>query len=235
MATPTLLDLITEVLVDIAELGQGETCSNEDSAYCMAKANEMLDSWSTERLNIFQIEETPLNLTAKQSFTLGPGASDFNQTRPVKIEACIILVPVNGVNVRTGEAEIVGEQRWRQIKDLSATSNIPEIMYPDYADPIMTLNFFPAPLVTVTTIAQLSQWLPLQQFASLTDEFAMPYGYQKAFVDGLRVVIMKSYGHPIGQDDAAMEQSSKDRIRQLNSQLPNLGIYGGIPAPTAPQ
>lgn len=231
---PTLLDLITECLQDIAELSQGEVPSPEDSAYCFGKANEMNDSWSTERLNIYEIQELTLALTNKQSFQIGPGATDFNQARPVVIESCIFTAPVNGVQVRTGQADIVGESRWRNIKDLSATSNLPEMLYPDQASPIMNLNFYPIPLCAVATFALLSTWLPLQQFVALTDEFSMPPGYQKAFVDGLRVVIMKGYGRPIGQDDAAMEQSSKSRIQQLNAANPNLGISSGIPAPQGP-
>lgn len=231
---PTLLDLLTEAATDIAELGQGESLSPEDAAYMMGKSNEMLDSLSTERLNIYFIEETELILTAKQIFQIGPGATDFNQPRPVKIEACVIRVPVNGVNLQTGECDIVGEGRWREITDLSATSNVPEILYPDYNSPVMNLNFFPAPLCVVTTIAQLSQWLPLQQFVALTDEFDMPYGYQAAFVKNLSVVIMMSYGHPIDPATATLAAEYKGRIQQLNAQLPNLGLSNGIPPRPAP-
>ncbi|MFP5230003.1 MAG: hypothetical protein ACLGXA_20495 [Acidobacteriota bacterium] len=233
---PTLLDLITECLTDIGELGQGETPSPEDSSYCMGKANELLDSWSTERLNIYEIQEIQLALTAKQTFTIGIGATDFNQTRPVKIEGATILVPIGatGVNI-SSPMEIIGEARWRAIADLSATTNAPELLYPDQASPIMNLNLYPAPKCVVTTILQLSAWLPLQQFVALTDEFSMPTGFQKAFVDGLKVVIMASYGHPVDQVTAAMEQSSKSRIQQLNAQLPNLGISDGIPQATPAQ
>lgn len=232
MATPTLLDLITEGMIDIGELGAGETPSPEDGAYIMGKANEWLDSLQVERLNIYEEEEVLLNLTAKQSFQIGPGAADFpNNARPIKIDACVILVPVNGVNIQTGECDLVPESRWREITDKSATSNVPEFCYFDYGWPFGTLNFYPAPLCAVATIAQLSVWLPLQQFASLTDAFAMPYSYQKAFVDGLKVVIMMAYGHPVDQVSASMESTTKQRLQQLNLQLPNIGLTDGIQAP----
>jgi hypothetical protein len=235
MPSVTLLDLITEILVDIAELSQGETPSPEDSSYCMGKANEMLDSWQTERLNIYSIQELALWLVAnQQSYQIGTGGADFpNDPRPIKIDACVILVPVNGVDVRLGECDLISESRWREITDPSATSNAPEMLYFDYGWPFGTLYFYPIPKAAVATIAQLSVWLALQQFVALTDEFEMPYGYQKAFVDGLRVVVQKSYGHPLAPDDAAMEQSSKARIQGLNAALPNLGISNGI-APIAP-
>ena len=231
---PTLLDLITEIMVGCGELAQGETPSPEDSAWIFSKGNELLDSWSTERLSIYEIQEILLNLSNKQSFTIGIGATDFNQTRPVVIEACTIVNLINGSPVRVRHCEVIGERRWREIADLAATSNVPEMMYPDQAFPVETLNFYPIPLCAQATGALLSVWLPLQQFVALTDEFAMPNGYQKAFVDGLTVVILKSYGHAIGQDDAAMEQSSKARIQQLNSALPDVGISGFIPAPQGP-
>jgi len=235
MATPTLLDIITECLVDIGELGAGETPSPEDGAYCFGKSNELLDSLQTEKLNIYSEEEVQLALTAKQSFQIGPGGADFpGNARPIKIDACVILVPVNGVNIQTGECDLIPESRWREITDKSATSNVPEFLYFDYGWPFGTLNFYPAPICTVATIAQLSVWLPLQQFVALTDQFNMPFGYLKAFVDALKVVIMKAYGHQIGQDDAAMEQTSKARIQGLNAQLPNLGISNGLPQPQAP-
>lgn len=232
---PTLLDLITETMITIGELAQGETPSNEDASYIMGKSNELLDSLSTERLNIYDVVETQLTLTNKQSFQIGPGAADFDQARPVKIEGATILVPIGatGKNI-SSPMEVVGEARWRNIADLSATSNAPELLYPDQGSPIMILNLFPIPLCVAATILQLSQWLPLQQFTSLTDTLNMPYGYQKAFVDALAVVIKPSYGHPLDASDAAMEQTSRARIQGLNSQLPNLGISSGIPAPQGP-
>lgn len=235
MATPTLLDLITEILVGCGELAQGETPSPEDGAWCLMRANEWLDSLQTERLAIYEIQEQKLALTAKQSFQVGPGGADFPAVaRPIKIDARVITVLVNGVQVRMGETDLIGEGRWREISDLSATSNVPELCYPDYGWPFLTLNFFPAPLCAVATFAQLSTWLPLQQFVNLTDTFNMPFGYWQAFVDGVTIRILKSYGHPIGQDDAAMEQTSKGRIQALNAQLPNIGVFNGAPPPNSP-
>lgn len=235
MAAPTLLDLITETLVSCGELAQGETPSPEDASFCFTKGNEFLDSWSTEKLNIYCIQEIQLPLTNKQVFSIGPGAADFDQPRPILIEGAVILVPIGGTGVNiSSPMEIVGEARWRAIADLSATTNAPELLFPDQLSPIMNLHLYPIPKCVADTVLQLSTWLPLQQFASLTDTFNMPTGYQKAFVDGLTVVILKSYGHQIGPDDVAMEQSSKGRVMALNAALPNLGLGNTIPSPNAP-
>ncbi len=196
------------------------------------KANELTDSLSAEKLSIYEVQQIQLALTNKQTFTIGPGATDFDQARPIVIEGAVILVPIGttGKNI-SSPMEVVGEARWRAIADLSATTNAPELLYADQASPIMNLNLYPIPLCVAATILQLSTWLPLQQFTALTDDFVMPTGYRKAFVDALKIVTMKSYGHTIGQDDVLMEQTSKARIQGLNAQLPNLGISNGLPAP----
>lgn len=227
----TLLDLITEVLRDIGELGVGETPSPEDAAYCMGKANEFLDSCSTERLNIYTLEQIQLRLlTAKQTFTIGPGAGDFNRARPIKIEGAVILIPMAVTSdLMSSPMEIVGEARWRAISDLSATTNAPELLYPDYASPIMNLNFYPAPKVLMATYAQLTAWVALQQFAALTDVFSMPTGYRAFFVQNLKIVIMMAYGHAVDQVTADLAATYKQRVQQLNASLPNLGLSDGIP------
>lgn len=236
MAIPTLLDLITEALVDIGELGVGNSVSPEDASYLMAKANEFLDSCSTERLNIYTLQQLQLRLlVAKQTFTIGPGAADFNQARPIKIEGAVTLIPMAVTSVlMSSPMEIVGEARWRAISDLSATTNAPEMLYPDYAAPIMNLNFYPAPRVLVATYAQLTVWVPLQQFASVTDLFGMPTGYQAFFVQNLKIVVMKAYGHEIDQATADLALTYKQRVQELNASQPNLGLTNGIPSP-APQ
>lgn len=236
MATPTLLDLITEVMTDIGELGVGNTPSPEDAAYIMGKTNEMLASNSSERLNIYALQVLQLRLLAqKPSYSLGPGAVDFNQARPIKIEGAVILTPVAVTSdLISSPLDLIGESQYRAIGDLSATANVPEKLYPDYAFPIMNLKPYPQPRCAMATFLQLTVWLPLQQFAALTDQFNMPPEYQAFFVQNLKIVIMIAYGHQIDQVTADQALTYKQRIQQLNAQNPNLALFNGIP-PATPQ
>lgn len=228
----TLLDLFTETLVDLGEIGAGESISPEDGQYLFGKTNEMLDSNSTERLNIYSIQELQLLIpSSKLTYQIGPGAVDFDQARPIKIDGANILVPIGGSgNASSSPLEIIGETQWRALSDVSGSlANIPSKLYPDYAWPIMNLNLYPVPRAVTATLLQLSTWVPLQQFTALTDELNMPTGYQAFVVQNIKIVIAQAYGHVVDQSMADLALTYKQRIQGLNIQSPNIGLTNGLP------
>lgn len=81
----TANDYINGALRLIGQLAAGETPSPEMSNYGLTAFNQMLDSWSTERLSIFSTQDQTFTWPASTvSRTLGP-TGDFVGTRPVQI------------------------------------------------------------------------------------------------------------------------------------------------------
>src|SRR5712664_1850154 len=81
------IDLIADMLVELAILPAGEPVDPNDGALGLSRVNWMLDSDNTQRLFIYVIEEDLYLLPAyQQQPTIGPSGT-FIATRPVAIEA----------------------------------------------------------------------------------------------------------------------------------------------------
>ena len=72
--TKTALDLITGALRKIGQYAPGEVISAADANDALDTFNGLLDLWSSQKLSVFNVIETVLNLTAGQStYTMGVG------------------------------------------------------------------------------------------------------------------------------------------------------------------
>ena len=68
----TALDLITGALRKINVLAAGEVPSNAESADALTVLNDMLDTWATEHLSVFNSNENVLTFTnGKSTYTVG--------------------------------------------------------------------------------------------------------------------------------------------------------------------
>ena len=78
-------DIINGSLRLIGQLAEGETPSSETSADALAAMNQMLDSWSTERLAVYTTQDQNFTWAAAAATkTIGP-SGDFIGTRPIQI------------------------------------------------------------------------------------------------------------------------------------------------------
>lgn len=88
----TVSDIIQDALTTIGELQPQQTPSPEDLAYGMQTLNAILDSWSTERLNLYTVNSAQYSLTpGKQDYTVGP-TGDFSQNRPVLVQNISVIL-----------------------------------------------------------------------------------------------------------------------------------------------
>ena len=88
MATPSTM--IIRALQLIGEKGTGDTLSATEQTDYLEVLNAMMESWSIERLMIYQILDESFALTAGNgSYTIGVGAN-FNTARPDRIETALI-------------------------------------------------------------------------------------------------------------------------------------------------
>ena len=86
MATYTAGDQINRALRLLGILAEGETPSAETSQDALVALNQMLDSWSTEKLMIYNTIDQVFTWPAGEiKRTLGP-SGDFVGLRPVAID-----------------------------------------------------------------------------------------------------------------------------------------------------
>lgn len=231
MAT-TANDLITDVLTVIGELGQGQTASPEDGAFCLVRVNAVLDSWSQEEDYIFNRTTVPYALTSNVGvYPIGPTAgAPFNVARPNKIDAARILILVGGVYIGVKDMRLIGYDEYVSYSDKSSTSIVPEVLYYDNAVPNGNLYLFDIPSVPVGTKLELTTWTQLPQFASLATPFVFPPGYYEAIVQALAVAISPGYNKPVDQVTAGRAAQCTQRIKEINRMI----LRPGAPAPAAP-
>lgn len=89
----TSADIIIDALTAIGEISRGQTPSPEDLDHGLVELNDMIATWSNERLSLFTVQRNKYLLTAnQQDYTVGPTASDFVQSRPLLIESAVIIL-----------------------------------------------------------------------------------------------------------------------------------------------
>ena len=221
-------DFITDVLVDIGALTQGQTPNPEESSFVFRSLNRMLDEWSADRTNLFTQTEAVLPLSAKQTFQIGPGAADFpGSPRPTRIEKAAYIIP--GTTIHE-EVAVVNDAEWASIKERGRQGQLVEQLYCDYAYPFANLNVYPIP----NNAGQLSifMWSVLAQFVTLQDPFAFPTGYEPALLKALGVRISNSFHSPlVDQLYVASAQQARNAVRALNASLLGNSLVQSLTAP----
>jgi hypothetical protein len=192
-------------------MGDGDTPTAAELNDGLVLLNEMLESWSIDRIMVYQILQENFPLVAgTATYTIGSSGT-FNTTRPVRIENAFI----RDTNNLDYQLQIVPQQSYDNIMTKTVQSNIPLYMYDDNAYPLSTLKFWPVPSQAYTLY--INSWKQLQQFAALSTSVALPPGYQEAIRYSLATRLAPQYGVQTPQEVVALGQSALGRVKRLNS------------------
>lgn len=184
---------VSEVLTDAAQglgfLGVGETLSAAFANRGLSTFNKMLDSWAGENLASYANLETTFPLVVGTSqYTIGSGGT-VNATRPDNINQAFIT---DSNNLRY-PLNVIPQDKWNGIGDLTITSQIPTTLFYNPQYPLGVINIFPVPLlnynVTINSILQQNT------FSSLAQTVSMPPGYLRAYTTNLSLEMI-SAGFP---------------------------------------
>jgi hypothetical protein len=147
--------------------------------------NSLIDSWSTNRLNIFTISDAIYPFaTSQQSYQIGPGAVDFDAPRPIRIERANIIITANAAQPARTPLIIVDSAGWARVQVPATATSVPIYLYCDYASPIANLWFWPYP---TGNRLELFTWTALVGASDLTVPVATPPGYLRALIYNLAV------------------------------------------------
>lgn len=217
----TVLDLVSSSLRLIGTLAQGQNPNADEAEACRVKLNNLLERWSLERLNLFNIGFTPYALTPnKQTYTVGVGASDFNSARPVKIQTASIIMP--GTSVRIA-MDLMTSAQWAALREKASTGLVPTGLYCDYDFPIAKFNVAPVPTNSISM--ELYSWSALPVFLTLQDVINLPQGYADALDYNLAVKIAPEFGMALDPVVVAAAADGKAAIQRFNA-LNLLGPMG---------
>jgi len=197
----------------IGVLSSGEVASAEEAADALSALNEMLESWSTERLLVPATVEELFDLVVDQTqYTMGPSAN-FNTTRPIKIEKAF-LREIGASNNTDIPMLIINSDEWGDIVVKAVTSSIPLYVYPERTYPNETLNIWPVPSVA-NKIGIYSTKI-LTALAALTTTVAFPPGYYRALKYSLALELAPEYARQIDPNIMRVARESKANIKRVN-------------------
>ena len=209
----TANDQINGALRLIGQLAEGETPSPETSADALTAMNQMLDSWSAERLSVFSTQDQVFSWPPGQkSRTLGP-TGDFVGNRPVLLDdATYFKDPTNGISFGI---KIINQQQYDGIAVKTVTSTYPQVIWLNMDTPNMDMYIYPVP--TKTLEWHFISVTELDQPATLATALVVPPGYVRAFRFNLACEIAAEFGVEPPATVQRIAMASKRNIKRINN------------------
>ena len=213
MTTYTAGDQINRALRLLGVLAEGETPSAATSQDALIAMNQMIDSWSTERLSVFCTQDQIFTWPAGQYIrTLGP-SGDFVGLRPVLLDdATYFRDP--GTNVSFG-IKFINQQQYNGIAVKTVTSTYPQVCFVNMGFPDVTLSIYPRPtrdlewhFVSVQILAEA---------ATLGTDLFFPPGYMRAFAYNLAMEIAPEFGVEPSPQVQRIAMTSKRNLKRINN------------------
>ena len=213
MATYTANDQINGALRLIGMLAEGETPSAATSQDALLALNQMIDSWSTERLSVFSTQDQVFSWTPGLIHrTLGP-SGDFVGNRPILLDdSTYFRDPASGISFGI---KIINQQQYDGIAVKTVTSTYPQVMWINMDYPNIDMYVYPVP--TKTLEWHFISVTELDQPASLSTVIAFPPGYLRAFRYNLACEIAAEFGVEAPPSVARIAMASKRTLKRINN------------------
>lgn len=206
-------DQINAALRLIGQLAESEQPSVATAQDALDAMNQMLDSWSTERLSIFSTQDQVFTWPANTlSRTLGP-SGDFVGNRPIMLDDSTYFIdPTNGVSYGV---KIINQQQYDGIAVKTVTSTYPQVIWLNMDYPNINMYVYPKPtralewhFISVTELAQP---------ATLDTVLSFPPGYMRAFKYCLACEIAAEFGVEPSPTVSRIAMASKRTLKRINN------------------
>ena len=212
MATYTAGDQINRALRLLGVLAEGETPSADASQDALMAMNQMIDSWNTERLMIFNTIDQVFTWPASVlQMHLGP-TGDFVGIRPVLLDDATYFKAPNGVSYGI---KFINQQQYDGIAVKNVTSTYPQVMWVNMEFPNIQMTVYPKP-------TQDLEWhfisvQELDQPATLDTILYYPPGYLRAFTYNLAMEFAPEFGVEPSPQVQRIAMSSKRDLKRINN------------------
>lgn len=206
-------DQINGALRLIGQLAEGEQPSVATAQDALTAMNQMLDSWSTERLAVFSTQDQVFTWPSDVlSRTLGP-TGDFVGNRPVLLDdSTYFKDPSTGVSFGI---KIINQQQYDGIAVKTVTSTYPQVIWINMDYPNIDMYIYPKP-------TRALEWhfisvTELDQPATLDTVLSFPPGYMRAFKYCLACEIAAEFGVEPSPTVSRIAMSSKRTLKRINN------------------
>ena len=206
-------DQINRALRLLGVLAEGETPSAAMSDDALIALNQMIDSWNTEKLMIYNTQDQVFNWPVGEiTRTLGP-SGDFVGNRPILLEDSTYYRDP-GTNVSFG-IKMINQQQYDGIAVKTVTSTYPQVMWINMEHPNISMTIYPKP-------TRLLEWHfisadELHQPATLATVLYYPPGYLRAFTYNLAMEIAPEFGVEPSEQVKRIAMTSKRNLKRINN------------------
>jgi len=212
MAT-TANDQINSALRLLGVLAEGEIPSSETSQDALVALQQMIDSWSTERLAVFSTQDQVFSWPPGAiERTLGP-TGNFIGDRPILIDdSTYFRDPASGISYGL---KLINQQQYNGIAVKTVTSTYPQVMWVNMTYPDITMTVYPVP--TKVLEFHIVSVAPLTSPATLTTVLAFPPGYLRAFRYCLACELAPEFGIEPSPTVMRIAMTSKRNLKRINN------------------
>lgn len=233
MPETTALDIIQDALEKDQVYSPGETIGDADAQRCLNVLNNMLDSWSLEKLTCFATLEQSIALVVGTSaYTLGTGGNV--PVRPIKVLTGKGAAYVTDTQGNRYPVDVIEQGAWNQLWNITAVNaSWPTALFYDAQFPLARLNVYPVPNQGGMTL-YWDSYLALTAFASLNTPISLPPGYKLAMVDTLARRLWRYFKAPtlaIPQDIILEASAAKANIKRINFRIETLQLDPALRGP----
>jgi len=211
---------VSDALKLLGLVAPGETLSAEDADDGLRAFNQMIDSWSTERLSVFSTQDQVLTWPAStQSRTLGPTGTLVGNRPIVLDDSTYFRDPTTGISYGL---KIVNQQQYNGIAVKTVTSTYPQIIFINDTYPNSEISVYPVP--TRALEFHFISVSPLAQLSVLATDIILPPGYLRAFKFNLACEVASIFGVEPSATIQRIAMVSKRTLKRNNDPMDVMSI-----------
>lgn len=208
----TTQELINGALRLLSVLAEGETPSASMSQDALIAMNQMIDSWSIERLSVFSTMDQTFVWPANTiTMTLGP-TGDFVGERPIQLDDSTYFIATNNLSYTI---QFVNEEQYNGISLKTNTSNYPQVIWVNESYPNISMSIYPKPTQDLTW--HFISVSPLSSPATLSTTLSFPPGYLRAFRYNLACELAPEFGVEPSPQVQRIADISKRNLKRINN------------------
>lgn len=208
---------ITRALRLLGVLADGETPSAQMAEDSLMALNQMISSWSIDRLSTFVTEDQtfvwPAGFIER---TIGP-TGDFVGHRPVYLDDSTYYVRHStgeGGNI-SYNISIVNEEQYNGVSLKRATSTLPMILWINMGYPNAYIHIYPQPTEDIEF--HFISARELDKPAGWTTKMLYPPGYLRAFTYNLAIEIAPEFGVDPPSQVVKIAVDSHRSLKRMNN------------------
>ena len=209
-------DQINRALRLLGVLAEGESPSASTSSDALVAFNQMLDSWSTERLSVYGTQEYVATWPAGDAYQdIGINGGVFGTNPcPLRIDEATYYV-VNGISY---PLTLINQDQYNAIAQKANQSTLPLVMWPNMAlitDTNIRMTLYPVPSQDIEMhVVYVKE---LTQAANTSETIHLPAGYLRAFAYNLAMELAPEFGVEPSAQVKRVASVSKRNIKRVNN------------------